>query len=422
MPSVVGEVDVGALSGFYKQRYADQVERAVPIETVLANKVKWRFDEAEGDFFNQAVNLSQAHGFSYALTGAGAFSLNLPLATVYKNAQVQGAQIMLRHSLSYETAAKAQNNEQAFGRYIVTHMLDMKEAFMKRLEIELMYGQYGLGTANNVATNPVVITTAEWAPGIWSGMENAKIQVYATSGGAPTATLRASPTSITSVDLDNKTVTLNSVTAIAVSDVILFGVDGTNEQWDGTVWNTALGLHKIAATTSGNLFAISSTTYSLWRANQLSAASADLSFGLIQKARAKSMGKGDTGDCICICNPTAWANLMTNQAALRRYGAERRSFENGAEAIRFYSQSGSIDIVSSIYCKEGYAYLIQPKKLRRIGPTDVTFDLGKMGLPGGQIFRHMDGNAGIEFRAYSHQALFTSKPGCVTLINNIVNS
>lgn len=422
MAGVAGEVELDALEGFYKKIYADKLERAVPIDTWLQNRIKFREDESDGEDFNQPVSLKLAHGVSYARTNVGAFALNAPQAIQTRNAKVTGSQMLLRHSMSYETAAKASKSDRAFGKYVGVHMLDMRESATKRLEISLFYGQIGLGTVASISTDTLTITTAEWSPAVWSGMDGAPIQIYSSNSAG--ATLRANPTSITTVDLDNKTVTVNSGggTGVVAGDVIFFGVDGTSEQFDGTNHNDMVGLHKIASHSSGTLFNINSSNHSLWKPNTQSAGSTDLSFGTIQKARAKSMARGDSGDCVCLCAPITWANLMTDQAALRRYGVERKTMENGAEALRFYSQSGSIDIIGTTYVKEGYAYVIQPKKFKRLGATDITFDLAKMGLPGGQIFRHMENNAGIEFRAYSHQALFTSKPGCVTLINNIVNS
>lgn len=418
MPSVAGEVELDALEGFYKKIYADKMERAVPINTWMQNRISFREDESDGEDFNQPVSLKLAHGVSYARTNTGAFALNAPVAVQTRNAKVTGSQMVLRHSMSYESAAKAAKSDRAFGKYVGVHMLDMKESLSKRLEIDLMYGQSGLAIASSVAGNVVTLTTASWAVGLWSGMDGAPIQVYDTT----LATLRANPTSVTTVDLDARTLTVNNAAGIVANDVFFFGVDGTSEQYDGTNHNSMVGLHKIAAHSTGLLFNINSSNHSLWKPNSQSAASADLTFGIIQKARAKAMARGDDGDSICLTNPIAWANLMTDQAALRRYGAERKTMENGAEAIRFFSQTGSIDIIGSTYVKEGFAYVLQPKKFKRLGATDITFDLAKMGLPGGNIFRHMEANAGIEFRAYSHQALFTSRPGSVTLITAIINS
>ena len=59
--------------------------------------------------------LSQEQGFTYAGASAGAFALNAPIAAVLKDAQVQGAQLLLRSQIDYESLARAANSKGSFG-------------------------------------------------------------------------------------------------------------------------------------------------------------------------------------------------------------------------------------------------------------------------------------------------------------------
>jgi hypothetical protein len=47
------------------------------------------------------VVLSQEQGFTYAGPSAGGFALQTPIAAVLKDAQVQGAQLLLRSQIDY---------------------------------------------------------------------------------------------------------------------------------------------------------------------------------------------------------------------------------------------------------------------------------------------------------------------------------
>lgn len=430
-----GEMELSVLTGFYKRIYADEIERAVPINSLVQDRVKFSESDSDGENFNQPVQLVLPQGISFSRADNGAFALNPVKAGSIKNAQIVGSQHVLRQAISYEAAAKAAKSERAFKRIVGENMIEMKDAVSRFLEVDLMYGQFDMAVVDSVASLVVNITKGTFAPGMWSGMDGMDVMAFGPLSGGNPGTFRVA-TTITSVDLDatngttgKGTISLVAVTGIVPGDIIIFGRDDNagglnNGQWSraGAAWNSMIGLHKLAQTTTGTIFNISSTTFSLWRANVVTAGSTQLSFATIQKAQARSMGKGGNGNAICIISPGAWADLMTDQASMRRYGAERKEMENGAEAIRFWSQTGSIDIVASIYCKESFAYIMQPKKFKRLGTTDVTFDMSKFGFPGGAIFKQLNDNAGVEYRAYSHQALYTSKLGHLTLINNIVNS
>jgi hypothetical protein len=112
---------------------------------------------------------------------------------------------------------------------------------------------------------------------------------------------------------------------------------------------------------------------------------------------------------------------LTEQAALRQYDYSYRSSvaENGAQEITFHGQNGKVEIVPSIYVKEGYSYVLPMDECTRVGSTDITF---RRPGQGDEFFRELENNAGFELRAYTDQALFIMAPGKCTLVNNIVNS
>ncbi|HEU5263982.1 MAG TPA: hypothetical protein VFU34_05045 [Gaiellaceae bacterium] len=418
MASVVGEGTLAELDGWFKRRYGKYVP-LVPINSVLQDVIPFSESDSDGENFNEPIGLQLEHGVTYAPTNAGAFTLDPPIAAKKKNAQVTGVQHVLRSALDYEVVVKAAKSERAFGRATKQSFMDMKESIHKRLEIDLWYGQDELATCGTVVTGAngtITPQIAEWAPGIWSGMEGAKCEIFDSAG----TTKRGGTHTITEIDLDLRRIKFDSVDANVVStDRVFFKTQRTT-----SAHNTMMGLHTILSTTSGNIFGIPTQTYSLWRATSRSAGSGPLTFAKIQLLVAQMVGKGLDSNVICCVNPKAWADLLTEQAAFRQYPTEKVRWDNGSEALRFHSQNGYVDIKASFYVKEGYAYVFSPSEWKRVGATDLTFRLPDMGFVGGvsEFFRPLADNAGVEWRCYSHQALYSAKIGRSGIMTSIVNT
>lgn len=408
------------LNGLFKEVYADKLQDLQPKGLKLQQDFKFAVRDRVGSNYNQPVLLQHEHGFTYNKAGDSAFALAGNVTGATKNAQVTGYNLVLQSALTYDAASRAASGgKRAFLAATELLVTNMWESAKRRLEISLFYGQSGLGVVSSVSTANVVFTAASWAPGIWSGMEGAKIDFFDTTVAAG-STGRTNPLTISTVNISTKTVTF---TASAAAAGVIAG--------DHAFFNTAhsagsehedmAGLHAIMANT-GTLFGISAASYSLWAGNTLSAGSTDLSFQTIQKAVALAVAKGQDED-MCLYIPSiTWANVMTDQGALRRFtGTEggMGTYEVGAESIKFWTQAGSVEVKPSIYCKEGFAYLLSPKNFMRIGSSDITFRLPDRG---DEFFRHLDSHAGYELRAWSDQAAFTHAPGKTVLINNIVNS
>jgi hypothetical protein len=398
-----------SLNALFKESYADKLKDLIPDGVKLYKMIKFMSkDKMPGNLFHQPVILGHEHGVTFASSDDDAFSLNAPVAGNIKDAQVRGNPIVMRSVLGYVSASRAaQGGSKAFmdaTKFLVANML---RSIAKKLEIEMLYGQIGYGTVASVASNVITITTAEWAPGIWSGAENMPIELRDSTG----ATSRGE-CSITSVDLDARTITVNALPAgTGAGDVI----------WHkGAYGNEFSGIHKII-TNTGTLFNISASSYSLWKGNTYSAASASLSLAKIERALSMAVAKGLDGDVSVMVNPKTWADLLVEQVALRKFDGSYSSaqLENGSKAIKFYGQNGMITIEPSIYIKEGYAYCLCLEDFQKVGSTDVTF---KRPASDGEFFRELENSAGYELRAYSDQALFCQAPGRQVLISNITNT
>lgn len=328
-----------------------------------------------------------------------------------KDAQVRGNPMVMRSILGYAAASRAmKGGAQAFQeatKYLVANML---RSMSKKLEIQMIYGQKGYATIETTPVSTALsITDAEWAPGIWAGAEGMPIDIYDVTG----VTLRGSFV-VASVDLDSKTVTLTTspvAAGVVATDVIYH---------KGAFGNEFAGIHKIIETTSGTMFNINVGSYNLFKGNSYPV-SGVLSFSKLTKAAARPVEKGLDSKLTVLVNPRGWADLLNDQAALKSYDSSYSavSVENGSKAIKFYSQNGELEIIPSIYIKEGYAYGLALEEWVRVGSSDITF---KRPGQGEDFFRDLENSAGYEMRLYTDQALFCTAPGKNVMLTGIVNT
>lgn len=403
---------VGTLNGLFKETYADKLHELIPDGVKLLNKIKFMSkDKQPGNLFHQPVILGLEHGVTFASSDEDAFNLNAPVAGQIKDAQIKGNPIVLRSLLGYVAASRAaQGGAKAFmdaTKFLVANML---RSMAKKLEIEMLYGQMGYGVIATGGVSGAVITiaTAEWAPGIWAGAEGMPIEIRDTTG----ATSRGEGI-VSSVDMEARTITLTAaVSGAAQTDVI----------WHkGAYGNEFPGVHKILTQSTGTLFNINVGTYNLFRGNSYAAGAAALSFTKLNQAAARAVEKGLDSKLLALVNPRGWANMLNDQAALRKFDSSysKEKGEMGSKGILFHSQNGEIEVEPSIYVKEGYAYMLDLENWMRVGSQDVSF---KRPGQSDEFFRDLENSAAFELRLYSDQALFTSSPARNVVITGIVNS
>jgi hypothetical protein len=404
--------DFNTMNAIYKEAYADRVEDLIPDGVKLLNMIKFQGAEKQpGNLYHQPVTLGLEHGFTYGGSGGQAFALRNGVSSTHEDAQIKGHEMVLRSYLSVGAVSRSKGKN-AFiqaSKLVVENML---KSFARRLEIQIMYGQAagGIGVIETIASQTLKIEDHEWAAGIWSGSEKMPIEVRSSAGA-----LRGEAI-VESNSLSSKEITVDAVPAGTVpTDVIYFA---------GAYGKEFAGVHKIITNTS-TLFNIDASSFSLWRGNTVEVGSdfagneAVLSFAKVEDAIAVAMEKGLSDEDVCVlCNPKSWNNLLTEQAAKRQYDSSysQASVENGSRTIKFYGQNGMIEIESSIYCKEGYAYVISKECFKRIGSSDVTLD-----QPGfqGKFLKLLENANAYEMRAYTDQALFCQSPGINTLMTFI---
>lgn len=409
MADYVGANSQATLNGLFKEKYADKMLRLIPDGKKMIKAIPFLpKDRQPGNNYHQPVVLGMEHGVTFADDSEGAFALNPPVAGQIRDAIVRGYQLLLRSVMSYGQAQRALGpGEKAFEdatKFLVGNMLD---SMAKKLEIELMYGRAGYGVVSTVVGLVITITAAEFASGIWSGSEGMPIDIY-----DPTLTTLRVTTTVTSVDLQARTITVAAVGTAVAGDII---------NHKGATGKEFAGIHAIL-TNTGTLFGISAATYALWKGSAFApAVTSVLSFAIVQQAISQGVAKGLDSDVTVVVNPSHWDDLLTEQSALRMYDSSYKSdtAENGSRAIKFHSQNGMVEIVPSIYCKEGYAYVLALEDWVRVGSTDITF---KRPAAEGNFFRELEDHAGYELRAYTDQALFCARPGRSVIISNLKTS
>lgn len=423
---------VSDLDGLFKQVYSTQgIINLMPETAMLVKKVPFSVEDKIGKLYNQPVSVTYEQGVTYAAPGSGAFALNDAISMKLQNAEVNGYQIILSSTMDYESAAKAESGGRtAFRKATQLQVENMLASITKRVETACFYGQSGLaqtsGSTNVSTTSTTIqITTATWATGIWSGMENSQIQFW-TAANALVSSGADSIFSIDSIDIENRRLTvtgtstgitaLDSAAGSGTLDIFFNGA-----RTGASTYQEMIGLNKIVTNSSSTLFNISASDYSLWAGNTYSVGSASLTLGKIMSGLAKPISKGLNEKVSVFLNDKTWANVASDQAALRKYDASYSAdlTKNGSRAITFYSGNGEIELLPYTLIKEGDAFALPLKRIKRIGAWDISFN-----SPGrdGTIFRELTAAAGFEYRVYTDQSIFCETPSRTLKFTGIVNS
>ena len=403
---MAGENTVDTLNGFFKEIYSDSLENLIPEDVQLSKDIDFSMPaERLGLQYNQPVTLTAEHGVTYGGTEGEAFTYNAPINGITKNAQVKGAEMVLRGQVSLGAISRSGDDAKSFGRATKHVMKNLINSAYKKHEIQCFYGGKGLCILDGAPVgNVFTILDEEFAPAIWVGSEGMKLSFYSSAGA-----LRGSA-SVVAVDLDAKTVEVDTMPAGVVDTDVVYEFGAKDKEF--------IGIHKML-TEASTIFGISNT-YSLWKGNEYDVQNAPLSYAKISKAIAAAVAKGVSGKLTLYVNPKSWSDLLTEQTAQRTFHEGGMSeYSNGAESIMFYSQNGKIEIKSSTFVKEGFAYALDLDCFQRVGSRDISFE-----VPGkkGQYVEFLESSNAIQLLAYCDTALFCEALGRNIVFKNIVPS
>ena len=415
-------VDSTTLDGWFKDRYEAEGRELVPEFSDLGTSIPFRAGDMQlGNRYTFNVRVRRAHGMTWGGSAANAFTLNDVRSGQTVDGQQSSYQAVLREQVAYGVVSRAQSSREAFGNAFDEVVRDMTNAMGFYRELNLLYGGSSIGTITagglgSVTSATITITPATWAAGLWAQMEGAAVDVYSAPGGTQRNTNAA--VVIAGVDFTNRQVDItgnaSDINAIQASDVIIpFEADA----------NWFDGLDVLVPNTSVSVHGINPATYGLWQGNSIGAGSAALTFATVNATAGRIASRGGMGKLIARVPPLTWADLNDDLAALRRYAAAVKSEADlGTQSLKFYSQTGELEIRPHPMVKAGEAFVTMDSYFKRIGSTDISFRLP--GVQGQQprFFRELDGTAAFELRGWWDQALVTFKPACHAKITGIVNS
>lgn len=415
------------LDGLFKTVYGEGPVNLVPDVAYLQKRIQFKETEKIGKQYEFPVVLSMEAGVTYLAAGAGASTLNASVASVMKPAQVDANQIIVRGQMDYEAAAKAQSNKVAFKNASELLVENLADTASKRLEIAMLYGRSptGLGIADTSANSSSTVTVlqmtaASWADGIWSGAENSEVNFYKTSDNTLISSAANAIFRVVSVNFADKKITVEgTATGITALDSHL-GSGDAYVHFKNAKDAEPVGLDKITLNT-GSLFGIDAGTYGMWSGSTFGAGSAALTVAKILNAVSMPVGKGGLmEEADVLVSPKTFTNLSGTLSDLRRF-PEKGDSEAiaGFETIKLYGPNGKLNIVPHPMVKQGEAFVVPFKRIKRIGTQEASFM-----TPGrkDEIFLHVPDMNAYELRLYCAQAIVCEKPAQLCKITGIVNS
>jgi hypothetical protein len=413
-------------AGVAKKRYG-KFSNPLPSDNTFAQFMPFvRKDMQGGENYNFPVKLSHEHGFTPNVDNS-AFALNSARDSVTKNAQLTGATIMLRGTLPYDTTSAlmhgAENggpNGSSFFEPVDAKVEGLMVAGELYRELQLMYG---CGTASAAAANIGVInanvsaadldpgtivniTAASWSPGLWNNMGNALVDIYQSDG----STLRESSVVVGDITKATNRLALSKTSSTATpaaGDVIVLRDARTK---------SCYGIQAILEN-SGSLFGISAATYPQWRAVSKNIGGA-LTRAAILALAAELYANGLRDGGKLFVSGAQFSDLDEEAAELVRFKEGVVSKEQGSENLLYRSPAGIIEVAVHSYMKNGIAMFLSTDNGRRVGNTDLTFN-----LPGTNkwFYNELPDNAGGQFRIYSNQAPVLERPYHCAILTGITS-
>lgn len=429
-------VSTNEIVNLFKKVYGDLTD-LLPEDYLLAKDIPFSAKQKVGEKYVEAVVLTNETGWTLGGSGFDAFELNPAIAGAVQQAEVQPYISVLGSVVPWGVISRsAGGGEKAFydaTKHIVRNNL---KSHGKLLEVTRLYGQAsallgyvsyatatyrgvalttGTGTINGIAfTNGVntsskhiLMAPGQFASGIWVGMEGATVQQVNASG---------------TVVAEGQLIEVNSgygylgvdFTPVAASSTTSHRLcfKGQAEAKD------MIGVNKIMST-SGTLFGVNNTKYALFRSQQKALGSVKLTLSRLNDALADAVNAGGLdGDVTAYVNPRTWATLTTTESAQRSYDQSYKAAEaeNGFEAIKYHTQTGTVLVKAHRMVKEGEAYCMYLPSWSRSGSAEISFS-----VPGidKEIIFPLENQAAMAFRSYADQYTFCHEPAKNILITGI---
>lgn len=418
------------VAGLFKKVYAS-LKDLLPEGYAAQEIFGYESAEKAGESINYAIVLSHENGLTLAGSTGDIVTFDDAQSGVVKQATIKGCETFVSSALSTAALSRSANEgEAAFKKASVNRVKSNIKSHQRFLEQFCLYGQdslglgrvaYFTGTWNgasftagagtlggvtfatggvHVASKKFLINPADWATGIWIGSEGMPVRQRAIGGSV------VDTGSVVSVDLKNAIVEV-SFAPTAASAASSHCLELINQ--NGTSGNDFLGAKGIL-NTDGSVFGISNSTYGIWKGSRVDLASVKLTFARLVDAVTEACNKGLDKDVVALTSFESWADMMAEQAALRKYDSsyEVNEAANGMEGIKFHSVNGSITVKPSRFVRRSDTFVLAAEDWKRVGSSDLTMKIP--GLDDNELIQKPVTQNAFVFRSYSDQALICLAP------------
>jgi len=423
-----------SLIGLFKRTYGDNIIELYKNENPLLDLIG--FESKIGEQFDQPVDLTFENAFTQAVntilpSGSAYGGYIEPISGVTDRALVTPFAIHGRASVNYTSISEASaKGDKAFAAATAHLVKRMGRSHAKRLEIQLLHGRRGLCEVESVSgsgtTRSVVITAATAAEGLWAGLgkpvasslAGARLDVY-TSARVKDST-QTSTIDVVSYTPSTRTLVVNGTDAagglqlIGAGDFLFFETAGISAAAANTGEMPGL---KFWANNTASLFNIDPSQQTLWSGNTVTAVGTPSLAKLIDALTAPS-SYGLMNSTVCaVVPPRAFNVVVSDQAALRRYGAAEKTGKNGFSYLEFSVQTGTLRLQPHAYQHDGAIDMFCPDSVKRIGAVDMTFIQQQGGED--RLILQSATSPGAEMRTLSNQTLFCEMPRHVVSMSGI---
>lgn len=421
-----------SVAGLFKKVYASTAE-VLPDDHELDSVAPYENGKKVGQSIAYSVPLTHENGLSLFGPTGDVQTFSDAQSGVVREASLTPCETFISSALSTATLSRAaQEGERAFKQASKDRVIRNLKSHRRFLKHMMFYGQdtYGLGRVGyftgtwqgvsftngggalggvtftagvNTTSNHILLNPDDLATGIWLGAEGMEVR-QRIIGGAVAGSGAASG-KVVSVDLKNGIIKVD-FTPVAATGASSHCLELLNQ--NGASGSDFMGAKAILQK-SGSLFGIDNSVYGIWKGGE-ETITGKLTFAKLIDALMVACNRGLDKNVKVCTSYDSWADLMTEQAALRQYDSSYKESEakNGMEGIRFKSINGEIEIMPSRFVRRSDSFVFAEGDWRRIGSTDLTMRIP--GVDDGELIQKPVTTNAFVFRSYSDQALICLAP------------
>lgn len=414
-------------------RYGDWQKPISAPDTFTASLPFVESDDKSGLQFSMPIMTAISQGATTDNTG-GVIDLNGPRPGRNSQAVLDGVNLYMQEQLSYSDLMKMANGASesgSSGAYSSGPDWIMYSMLLGLQHHTEMMSLYGAGTnatigcdigvfdataivsGTNIASPGVTtrISRASWAKLLWLNSGSAGnaasgmlVDVYNAAG----TTLQANKVRVVGVAVSSKCQVTFMATAGTTTGATYVPTAGHRLVPTGWAATSALGVSGIMQTT-GTFAGIDNTNIPQWRAQEMDALAAAISFDILQNFAGKLRGNGFKQGVFDVwAAPSVMSALTNSFFTLGRWndGAGRDKKTTGTGALEVDTQVGQMVLNSYGYIKQGEILVIARGQAVRIGAAEERTD----GIKGDGLVLELQGKSGSEMRAMAQFAPILTIP------------